>query len=425
MDQVVEHPDPTYTGIRDIASATLGYKKFWTPASVLTVKADAAHNSTENHDPDAVFVACPDEFGFADLSPFSAHSDSRFSLPFDGVSVQAQQASRLRRHQILIGGDYTQRHKRFRCHDSVTSPLFPGTVVTADEDVGATETTAGAWVRDDIEITTRIHATVGARYVDGKYGDPLGDTDYKFHRLNPYGGLSFRVTPALTVHAAAFRNTNSDFLSSSLAPPTVASFVLERNELPTSKRDEAAVALQSAWRRTFVEIRAFARKSVAPAFRVTKDDPNPVFAEYADYLTPPDADFKAQGIGAFFNQVLTRRFGIFADEQFVRRDAALVNRNDNLLRVGVSFTHPAGFTARIATRLFNQRFVDTPVQGLPEDTFVLSDAELTYEFARKHGLLTWSATNLGNNGFRTIIEDLAVESPLPYRTMTLLLRWRL
>ena len=45
--------------------------------------------------------------------------------------------------------------------------------------------------------------------------------------------------------------------------------------------------------------------------------------------------------------------------------------------------------------------------------------------ARKHGLLTWSVRNLGNNGFSTIIEDLAVESPLPYRTMTLMMLWRL
>jgi hypothetical protein len=102
-----------------------------------------------------------------------------------------------------------------------------------------------------------------------------------------------------------------------------------------------------------------------------------------------------------------------------------VNRHDNLLRVGASFTHPAGITARIATRLVTQRFVDTAVQGLPEDTFVLSDAELNYEFASKHGLLTWSVANLANNGFRTVIEDLAVESSLPYRTMMLSLRWRL
>jgi len=424
LDQVVEHPDPTFTELREIASATVGYKQFWTPASALTVKADASHRSTTFEDPDASFAVCPDTLGFADLSPLFAHSDSRFSLPFDGVSLQAQQASRLRRHQVLIGGDYTRRQKRFRCHDFVTSTVYSGSL-TADEDLTATETTAGAWVRDDIEIAPRLHATVGARYVDGHYGDPHHENDDDFHRLNPYGGVSLRISPTVTVHAAAFRNTNSDFLSSSLAPPTVASFVLERNELPTSKRDEAGVAVQSAWRRTFVEVRAFARKSVAPAFQVTKNDPNPVFAEYADFLTPPDADFKAQGISAFFNQILTRRFGIFADEQFVRRDAALVNRNDNLIRVGASFTHPAGITARIATRLFSQRFLDTPVQGLPEDTFVLSDAELNYEFARKHGLLTWSVTNLGNNGFRTIIEDLAVESPLPYRTMTLSLRWRL
>jgi tetratricopeptide (TPR) repeat protein len=424
VSQIVEHPDPTFTELRDVASATVGYKQFWTPASVLTVKADASHISSTFEDPDASFAACPQALGIADLSPLFAHSDSRYSLPFAGVSLQAQQANRLRRHQLLFGGDYTRRRKRLRCHDFVTSSVYSGSL-TADEDLTATETTAGAWVRDDIEITSRLHVTVGARYVVGQYGEPRRESDYDFHRLNPHAGVSIRLSPTVTVHAAGFRNTNSDFLSSSLAPPTVASFVLQRNELPTAKRDEVGVAVQNAWRRTFVEVRAFARKTVAPAFQVAPDDPNPLFAEYADYLTPPDADFKAQGIGVFFNQVLTRRFGVFADEQFVMRDAALVNRHDNLLRVGASFTHPAGITARVATRFFTQRFVDTLVQGLPEDTFVLSDAEVVYEFARKHGLLTWSVRNLGNNGFRTIIEDLAVESPLPYRSMMLSLRWRL
>jgi len=424
VSQIVEHPDPTYTILRDVGQATVGFKQFWTPSSALTLEADASHVATTFEDPDATFAVCPAALGIAEL-PALFYSDSRVSLPYDGISLQAQQANRLRRHQLLIGGDYTRRQKRLRCSDFVTSSLFPGVSVTADEDHTATETTAAAWVRDDIEITPRFHATVGARYVDGHYGDPHGATDYDFQRLNPYTGVSIRVSKAVTVHAAVFRNTNSDFLSASLAPPTVAGFVLERNELPTAKRDELGVAVQSAWPRTFVEARAFVRKTIAPAFRVTSDDPNPLFAEYAQLLTPPDADFKAHGISVFFNQVVTRRFGVFADEQFATRDAPIVNRHDNLLRVGASFTHPAGITARIATRLVTQRFVDTAVQGLPEDTFVLSDAELNYEFASKHGLLTWSVANLANNGFRTVIEDLAVESSLPYRTMMLSLRWRL
>jgi hypothetical protein len=332
---------------------------------------------------------------------------------------------RKRRHQVLIGGDYTWRHKTSSCHDFVTSTVYSGSL-SADAEYGAIERTAAGYLRDDIEVARWLHATVGARYVDGIYQDPGQTTvEYRVHRLNPYAGASMRVAPSITVQAAAFRNTNSDFLSATIAPPTVAGFVFERNELPTSQRDEADVAVQSGWRRSFIETRAFVRSTKAPAFRVTGDDPNPLYAQFADYLTPPDADSTAHGISIFFNQIVTRQLALFADEQYIVRDARAVDRHDNQLRVGLNYIHPLGIYAKVATRFLKQSFSNTAVVGLPESSFALTDASVQYEFSRKRGLLTLSATNLFNRAFRAIIENLAVESPLPYRTVVLSLRWRI
>jgi tetratricopeptide (TPR) repeat protein len=425
VSQIVEHPDPTFTHRQTFADATVGFTHFWTSSAVFTMKSDALYVDPIDEDPDATFAACPVELGFADLSVLFAHSDSRFALPTHGASFQAQQSVRQRRHQLLFGGDYTWRRKTRSCHDFVTSTVYSGSL-TADAEYSATERTAAGYVRDDIEVARWLHATIGARYVDGMYQDPGQTTvEYPFHRLNPYGGLSIRVRPSTSVHAAVFRNTNSDFLSSSIAPPTVAGFVLERNELPTSQRDEAAVAVQSGWRRSFLETRAFVRRTKAPAFRVTADDPDPFRAKYADILTPPDADATAHGLSVFFNQILTRRLALFADEQFITRDARTVDRHDNQVRLGINYIHPRGIYAKVATRFLKQTFSNTSVAGLPESSFALTDASVQYEFGRKRGLLTWSVTNLFDRSFRAIIENLAVESPLPHRTMVLTLRWRI
>lgn len=424
VQQITDHPDPTFTNRMTTADATVGFTHFWSPSTVFTMKSDASYIDPINEDPDATVAACPVELGII-LDDYFAHSDSQFALSYHGASVQAQQSVRRRRHQLLVGGDFTWRQKTKRCHDFVTSTVYSGSLEVGAE-YQASERTAAGYARDDIELTRWLHATIGARYVDGVYQDPgRNSVEYPFRRLNPYAGVSIRLQPSTSVHAAVFRNTNSDFLSASIAPPTVAGFVLDRNELPTSKRDEAAVALQREWRRTFVEARTFVRHSEAKAFIVNAADLDPAIAQFADYLTSPDADYTARGFSSFFNQIVTRRLALFADEQYVTRSARLADRHDNQLRVGLNYIHQRGVYARIATRFLKQTFSNAALPGLPESSFSLTDASVQYEFARKRGLLTWTATNLFDRHFTAIIENLAVESPLPHRTMVLSLRWRI
>jgi tetratricopeptide (TPR) repeat protein len=425
VNQIVAHPDPTFVRTVDLANLTAGFKRSWRVGSAFTFKADALHVGNTSRNPDSATAACGSALGIVDLTPLFAHSDARFSLPYRGVALQSQQVMRFGRHQIVGGGDYTRRRKTSRCQDFVTSSVYSGSI-SADESHRATERATAVYVRDDIEVRPWLHVTIGGRFVDGVYEDPQSEgNETRFRRLNPYAGASVRVSQSTVIQAAAFRNTNSDFLSSNIWPPTVAGFALERNELPTTKRDEGALALQHSRRRSFLELRGFVRRSQSPAFQVSPHDPNPIFAQYAGYLTPPDADFWARGISVFLNAILTRRLSLFADEQLVIRDALIVNRRDNQVRVGVNYIHPRGLFARVSTQAFRQRFFDTTVTGLPDGSYVLTDVTLQYEFARKHGLLTWTIANLFDRRFQTVVEDLAVESPLPYRTMVVSLRWRL
>src|SRR5262249_54703124 len=195
-----------------------------------------------DEDPLATTAACTtsdltNQIG-TDLTVIGGHSNSRVRSPFANLSVQAQQATRFGGHQLLVGGDYSRTRKTFGCHDFVTSTIFSGTFA-ADQEYRSIERSGGVYARDDVEVTSWLHATAGVRYVDGLYQDPLKSTpDFTFTRWNPFAGVSVRVAPTTIVQAAAFRNTNADFISSRIAPPTVAGFVLERNELPTAQRDE-------------------------------------------------------------------------------------------------------------------------------------------------------------------------------------------
>jgi tetratricopeptide (TPR) repeat protein len=423
--EIVSTPDPTFTHRGDSADATFGLKHLWSPASVFTAKADVAHIGNVDEDPDTTIAVCDSELTQAlhtnDLSFIFGQSDSRVSTPFFGVSLQAQQASRIGRHQLLVGADFSRRRKTFDCHDSITTTFTTGSL-SFDQHLEATERSAGAYARDDIEVTPRLHVTIGARYDDGLYQDPLQTTpDYSFSRLNPYAGASIRLTPVTVVHAAVFRTTNGDFISSRISPPTVAGFVFERNELPTAQRDEGDIAVHNTWARSFLEVRAYVQHTEAPAFQYVP----PGLAAFGQLLVPPDANFTTRGATAFFNQIVTRQISLFADEQFVSREAFIVDRQDNQFRVGVNYIHPRGVFARLATRFLRQHFLDTPVAGLTDSSFSLTDAELDYEFHGKHALLTWSVSNLFDRRFQTIVENLSVEAPHPFRTMILSLRWRL
>lgn len=418
VTEIVETPDPTFTHRGDLAEGTVGFKHLWKPGSAFTAASAFSYLGNQDENPDALAAGCDG----TDLTVILGQSNSRLTYPVHGFSTQAQQATRVGRHQLLVGADFSRRRKGFGCHDLITTALIPGYVGRVDADGEAFEHAAGAYLRDDIEVTRRLHVTVGARYVDGLYGDVLSQfSDFTFGRWNPYGGVTLRLSPVTTVHAAGFRNTNGDFISSSIAPPTVAGFVFDRNELPTSQRDEAGVDVQNAWSRSFLEVRAFRRRTVAPAFQRLPAG----FEQYVKLLTPPDADFDARGVSAFFNQILGNQFSVFADEQFAHRSAFLFDRDDNQFKVGVNYVHPRGMFARVSTRFLHQRFFNTPVVGLPESSFALTDAEFKYEFAAKRGLIKCTITNLFDRAFLAVIEGLSVESPLPHRTAVVTLRWRI
>jgi hypothetical protein len=201
-----------------------------------------------------------------------------------------------------------------------------------------------------------------------------------------------------------------DIFGSKIAPVTVAGFVLERNEFPTTVRDEVNVSIEQSWARTFAMGRWFLRDATVPALEDA-------------VLISPNADTRTQGGSVFFNRILSRRFGAFVDDQYLRETTLLYAREDNVARAGLSFVHERGVFAKLSAGYFSQRFVDAVVP-LPNSGHLLVDADVNYEFAKKRGLLTFRVANLLDRGFTSVLEGLSVTRLFPDRRASVTLRWR-
>jgi tetratricopeptide (TPR) repeat protein len=398
--------DPNRTSKIDTQEGVLGYQHLWRPGSALTAAVQIERTVSRDLDPDQTFSACTDIF----LNP-DARSSQDIRFPLDRRTFQVQQATRAGRHQLIGGALLFTQDKERRCNEEL---YLPGTDirVSADSIFRQRDHLYRGYVRDEIEITPWLHATIGVTYDDVRFGSMTDaarvDT---LSKLSPQGGVTVRVASGTLVRAAAFRSVAGDIFGSKIAPVTVAGFVLERNEFPTTVRDEVNVSIEQSWSRAFAMGRWFLRDARVPALE-------------DDFLISPNADTRTHGGSVFYNRILSRRFGAFVDDQYLRETTRLYVREDNVARAGISFVHERGVFAKLSAGYYSQRFVDAVVAALPKSGHLLVDADVNVEFAKKRGLLTFRVTNLFDRGFTSVLEGLSVTRLFPDRRASATLRWR-
>jgi tetratricopeptide (TPR) repeat protein len=397
--------DPNRTSKIDTQEGVLGYQHLWRPGSALTAAVQIERTVSRDLDPDQTFSACTDIF----LNP-DARSSQDIRIPLDRRTFQVQQATRAGRHQVIGGALLFTQDKERRCNEEL---YLPGTDirVSADSIFRHRDHLYRGYIRDEIEIAPWLHATIGVTYDDVRFGSMTDaarvDT---LSKLSPQGGVTVRVASGTLVRAAAFRSVAGDIFGSKIAPVTVAGFVLERNEFPTTVRDEVNVSIEQSWSRAFAMGRWFLRDARVPALE-------------DDFSISPNADTRTQGGSVFFNRILSRRFGAFVDDQYLRETTRLYVREDNVARAGISFVHERGVFAKLSAGYYSQRFVDAVV-ALPKSGHLLVDADVNFEFAKKRGLLTFRVTNLFDRGFTSVLEGLSITRLFPDRRASATLRWR-
>jgi hypothetical protein len=214
------------------------------------------------------------------------------------------------------------------------------------------------------------------------------------------------------VRAAVFDHMNTNFIGDYIAPPTVAGFVISRNEFPTALRREADLAVEHSGRRAFLGVRGFYRETEVPFLL---DD---------EFNLVPEADATSAGGSVFVNWIATRRISVFADDQLIQLSASAYDRHDNLARVGVNVIHPSSLAFRVTVSHVLQRFGDTRIPDLPRSSFALVDVNAGYEFAAKRGLVTFRMTNAFDRRFSTVTDNISIDPFIPERRAVLSFRWR-
>ena len=265
---------------------------------------------------------------------------------------QAQQAIRIGRHQLVGGAVVFRQRKERRCHEQIYFLDDGGDPFAIDEVTRVRDHDYRGYLRDEISLGRRVHATVGIGYDDVRYGDQFSGGAIDLVRWSPLAGVAVEVAPNTVVRAAAFRHLSADFFGARIAPVTVSSFVIERNEVPTTIRSEYGVGVERAWARVFAGVRVFARDTEVPALEVPD-------------LPSPRADVDTRGLGAYVNLLLGPRWSAFADNQWRRDETELYFQHDNIARAGLNLTLENGLIARLLGSYITQSFDRTPVEDLP------------------------------------------------------------
>ena len=405
LRQFVPPANRTLTNRFSDTETTLGVKHQWRQGSALT--ASVRYDDLEQRvtRPTSSTSICR---GF-DLAPFGATTSGETANPFRSLDLQVQQATRLGRHQLIVGQQVLTVDKRQRCSEVLR---IGSETLSVDDDASAEDSAQVTYLRDEIALARWLYASAGIAYQRLDYRDIGGDRTFDLDQWNPRVGVSARIAPSTWLRAAAFRHLTTNALGSSIAPPTVAGFVIARNEFATARRTEYNVSLEHSGTRAFVAVHGFRRDTTVPQ----------LFTNGVAFV--PEADASGTGGSVHLNWIAARRVTVFADNQLVRLGAKAFDRYDNLARAGINVIHPRGVFVRLTGSHLTQRFVDTRIAGLPESSFVLADLDVSYEFAAKRGLANVRVTNLFERQFAAVIEGVSIDQFTPARRVIASLRWR-
>jgi tetratricopeptide (TPR) repeat protein len=399
--------DPNRATQIDTTEGVIGYRRAWRPGSAFTAAWQGGRIVHRVTDPDADVSACSG----LPLGAFGARSATRVESPYTRTTFQAQQATRVGRQQVVAGLLLFRQEKERRCGERIYGETTGDVLLDLADVTRGRDRNARGYVRHEVALARWLHASTGLTYDTIDYGDVGGLRSLSLSRWSPLAGVSARLAPRTVLRLAGFRHVAPDFLGAKIAPATVSGFVLERNEFPTTRRDEGNVAIEQGWGRGFVAGRVFLRHAETPLLVM-------------EGLPSPEADVRARGASAFLNLILARRWTLFADDQFVRTTTSVYTRDDHVARVGLSFLHERGVIVRLAGSYFTQRFVESAVEGLPRQSYPLFDLEATHEILGKRGLITVRVANLFDRAFTSALDHVTVGAPRPDRRAYASLRWR-
>jgi tetratricopeptide (TPR) repeat protein len=374
-------PDPDDFWERSNGRATLAYDFRSAPGTTLTLVGSIFNGRSNATTPDETVA----EAGL--LLPVDAVQRS----PFVGYELEAQQVIRVRSaHQLIAGARIGEQQMHdttaFRVYNPRDRRLLKDTTMTKS----LTSRSGALWLRDDIELNRTLRATLGLRLelTEADSQDEEGNRA----RLLPQIGLRARIAESIVVRAAAFRSDGPQWRSTTIAPTAVTGFVLDRSELPGTRRSEFHLVLEGSSRRLFHGLHTYRRNSVVPL---------PLRNEVLPSTETTGARYD-------LNAILGNRWSFFGGAWYEATRSQPYLKHERVAMAGMNFSHEAGLDARIGASHMRQRFSRTKIDTLTGSSFTLFDVLTRYELPRKQGYIELAVLNLLDTRFNTFA-DLTVE----------------
>jgi tetratricopeptide (TPR) repeat protein/opacity protein-like surface antigen len=240
---------------------------------------------------------------------------------------------------------------------------------------------------------TNLMVTLGLSFDD--YDDGTIDED----QINPKFGISWSPLPPLTVRAAAFRTFKRSLVTNQTLEPTqVAGFNQFFNDFTGTDGRRYGVGIDYtvssdlALGAEYTGRRAIVPRIDATAGTVTDYDYNEKLHRiYLNWLPHPMVPVSLEYV-----------FEQFAQASSVPNQLTLRKLTTHQVPLIVSFFHPNGLFLKVRARYVRQEIEELNTVGnieADEDQFVLVDAEIGWRLPKRFGILSLSATNLGDRKF--------------------------
>ncbi len=314
-------------------------------------------------------------------------------LDFEGNLVEAQHMYRSQKVGLISGFGH------FRGDESTIQSIIPVFVDKYDHRVNHTT----PYIYSQVSLSESVTWILGA---SADFYECLEDNRDQF---NPKFGVTWHLTPATTIRAAAFRTFKRSLIADQTIEPTqVAGF----NQLFDDKNGTAAWRYGAAADHTFVP-------GLFGGITFSYFDLDVAYED--QYANIERADWREYGARAYlfwtpFNWMST---GInYRYERFEREDAFVSNDlfthlETHRIPVRLNFFCPVGFTLQLQGTYIDQsgEFGD-PVFGSTEalsDRFFVVDSAIGYRLPKRYGIVTLAVKNLLDEQFN--FQDMDPANP--------------
>ena len=283
--------------------------------------------------------------------------------------------------------------KATRCSETITIRRDPTRRSTTPSTAMGTTPAQLTYVRDEIQLASWLHATVGRRLPAGQATTtPIDGRDFDVEPMEPAARtVAARLTPS-TLRARC--------------GVSAAAHQLLRVEHRAADGLRVRRRAQRVSHRAARRIQRVDRTLGAPGVRrasaaFVRDDHGAVPARERAHSSPR-LTRAAPGVGVYVNWIAARsRDRVRRQPVRAVRQRRVRSRRQPAARLGINLIHPRGVFVRVAASHVTQRFANTRSSGLPRSGFTLADLRVGYEFARQARAARRStSTNAFNRALR-------------------------